>query len=189
MSLDADALGELLRKERASTSLQPVESGFYRDLARLLVEVKERYPPYSRERENLSKLVEELFNVREKKLLLQALFYARSQEPPEPESTTPEERDFILKLVEMLRARRERLLRSVEEGDGKEECEVAGVGELPSSKPRMVAVRILQDLPPIVGSDGRTYGSFKPEDVVLLPERNAAVFVKHGYGVVIEHKA
>ncbi len=49
-----------------------------------------------------------------------------------------------------------------------------------------ITLRIVEELPPIVGTDGETYGSFKPEDIVALPERNAKIFIKHGYGEPID---
>mgnify|MGYP000061759932 CR=1 FL=1 len=42
------------------------------------------------------------------------------------------------------------------------------------------AVRILKDLPPIVGIDGKIYGEFKVEDIVTLPKPNAEVLIKQG---------
>jgi DNA replication initiation complex subunit (GINS family) len=44
----------------------------------------------------------------------------------------------------------------------------------------MITIRILKDLPQIVGVDGKVYGAFKEEDVVTLPEPNGLVFINQG---------
>lgn len=49
-----------------------------------------------------------------------------------------------------------------------------------------VLVRILRDMPSIVGIDMKTYGPFKNEDVATLPKENAEAMVKRGLAVKIE---
>ena len=52
----------------------------------------------------------------------------------------------------------------------------------------LVVVRILEDLPEIVGVDLRIYGPFKKEDVASLPEPNARALEKQGAAKAIEVK-
>jgi len=52
----------------------------------------------------------------------------------------------------------------------------------------LIVVRILEDLPEIVGVDLRIYGPFKKEDVVSLPEPNARALEKQGAAKAIEVK-
>lgn len=194
MALDAGSLGNLLRKERSSPSLQELGEGFYRELKDLMEETEKKYPPYSRERENLKNLVSDLFNTREKKLVLFALSFARSEETPDIENATPEEEEFVQNLTRMLRARRRGLLSTEEERPEAVEERVrppqVEEGKTPPDEKKQdakkITLRILQDLPPIVGADGKTYGAFKAEDIVALPERNARLFIKQGYGEAIE---
>ena len=193
MGFDLNSLGELLRKERSSPSLQVVGEAFYKDLQQLLNEAGEKYPPFSREGENLKNLVTDVFNSREKKLLLFAISFARSGGEVDVENATPDEREFLKGLVETLKDRRASLLeRKESRGKKKEAVEVKKTSEEAEGKiernkgGEMVTLRILQDLPPIAGTDGRTYGAFKAEDVVALPERNAKIFIKHGYGEPID---
>jgi DNA replication initiation complex subunit (GINS family) len=184
VEIDVGSLGELLRKERASPYLQPVEEDFYRELGKLLKEVNEKYPPHSRERDNLQNLVTDIFNSREKKLVLFAVSYARSGENEDVDNATPDEKKFLKSLVNSLRERRKLLLQDKESRVFKEKkTDKTEPKEKPDKeKNSTVILRILEDLPPIVGSDGKTYGLFKPEDIVALPERNAKVFIKHKYG-------
>jgi len=55
-------------------------------------------------------------------------------------------------------------------------------------KPKTIVVRILQEIPAIIGSDMKTYGPFKPEDIATLPPENAKVLIKQGFAVEIETK-
>jgi DNA replication initiation complex subunit (GINS family) len=207
MELDVNSLGEFLRKERASPSLQPVNETFYSELGKLLRDVDEKYPPYSRESENLRNLINDIFNSREKKLVLFAISYARSGEDDDAENTTPEERELFRNLVAMLKERRasleggkkgkskaslkkqriENAELSPDKAAGKSKKQVSN-DKKGSGDSQTITLRIVEDLPPIVGTDGKTYGAFNPEDIVALPERNAKIFIKHGYGEPIDFK-
>ena len=55
-------------------------------------------------------------------------------------------------------------------------------------KPKTIVVRILQEIPAIIGSDMKAYGPFKPEDIATLPPENARVLIKQGVAVEIEAK-
>jgi len=59
----------------------------------------------------------------------------------------------------------------------------------PVRKPDMtqggVAVRILKDMPSIVGVDMKAYGPFKSEDVATLPRENAEALIRRGLAVRI----
>jgi len=65
-------------------------------------------------------------------------------------------------------------------------------GRLPhlerKKKPKKIVVRILQEIPAIIGSDMKAYGPFKPEDIATLPPENARVLIKQGVAVEIEVK-
>lgn len=47
-------------------------------------------------------------------------------------------------------------------------------------------IRILKEIPQIVGVDMKVYGPFKPEDIAVLPEENARVLVKQGAAVEVD---
>ena len=197
MDSDPKSLGEMLRKERASPSLQPVSENFYSELKGIVKDAEERYPPFSREIENLRNLAEDIFNSREKKLVLLAVSYARSDEDvSDVVNATPAEKEFFENLVAMLKTRRSDFQ---SQGAAKEKehrkktkksSSTKGAGTTKSvvktGGADIITLRILEDLPPIVGSDKKTYGPFKTEDVVALPEKNAKVFLKHKYGELIE---
>jgi DNA replication initiation complex subunit (GINS family) len=47
-------------------------------------------------------------------------------------------------------------------------------------------VRFLQAVPAIMGIDMKTYGPFKPEDVVSLPVENAENLIRRGIAKEVE---
>jgi DNA replication factor GINS len=51
---------------------------------------------------------------------------------------------------------------------------------VPEQRNKRAALRFLKDIPPIIGSDMKTYGPFKAEDVASLPIENAKILVKQG---------
>jgi hypothetical protein len=54
----------------------------------------------------------------------------------------------------------------------------ASLGSSDTRRSKRIVVRILTEMPAIVGADIKTYGPFKPEDVVSLPLENAEILVK-----------
>jgi DNA replication initiation complex subunit (GINS family) len=51
-----------------------------------------------------------------------------------------------------------------------------------------VTLRILKDIPALIGSDMKSYGPFLVEDVASLPPENAELLVKQGLGKLVETK-
>jgi DNA replication factor GINS len=51
---------------------------------------------------------------------------------------------------------------------------------------RRTTVRILKDVPAVVGADMKTYGPFKTEDVASLPLENAKVLIRQNLAEKIE---
>ena len=171
-------------KALSSLLPQPVDDTLYKDMRRLLKEAEEKYRPYSKEQENIRNLVTDIFNAREKKLVLFAVSFARSEGRVDAENTTKDEDAFLKSLVSTLRDRRETLLVKDKEVEGRSDKVKTEPKKDASDKgaKSVFVIRMLQDLPHIVGSDGKTYGAFKAEDVVTLPEKNAKLFIKQGYG-------
>ncbi len=172
--MDIRELREVLRKEKASPYPQSIGTSFYSDARKMLREMQEECRKTEdlellslklKELENLRNLIKAIYETRENKIVNLALYTVRGGEL-ELENLTGEEQEVLNRLVEVLREGRERVLRKEEreERDGVE----------------FMTVRILRDLPQIVGADGRIYGEFRAEDVVTLPEPNARILVERG---------
>ncbi|MGQ9530859.1 MAG: DNA replication complex subunit Gins51 [Candidatus Bathycorpusculaceae bacterium] len=51
---------------------------------------------------------------------------------------------------------------------------------------KIVVLRFVKDVPAIIGSDMKTYGPFKVEDVAPLPAENAKILIKQGLAEKVE---
>ncbi|RLG59768.1 MAG: hypothetical protein DRN95_01305 [Candidatus Hydrothermarchaeota archaeon] len=183
--MDIKLLRELNRKEKTSPYLQKIEKNFYDELAALMREVyikredcsEEELPKFLAELENLRNIIIELYEAREKKIVSNALYYVRTGEKIELENLSKEEEKFLKKIVEIIKSHRENILDKTLKGkiEDEKESKEEKKTEIPT-----ITVRILKDLPPIVGIDGKIYGEFKVEDIVTLPKPNAEVLIRQG---------
>jgi len=115
---------------------------------------------------NIERIVENIFNLRERKIINFAIMAARAG--VQPSNLTSEEKQFFQKVFETLKERRIILdkIKSALEGEVKKELEI------------MVVFK--QDFPAFVGIDGQTYGPFKKGDIAKLPEENMKILVSKG---------
>lgn len=201
--MDAEALRDLQRREKMSPYLQELDKDFYRDLrkhlGRVLRDIKSERGDTSKlalrlvEYENLKNIVNDLYETRERKIVSSALYYVKSGDELDTKNLTREEEEVLRGIVGLLRERRRKVLEKVlgggeilgeERGEtqvgseryGRKEEEGGDEGE----RGEYLTVRILKDLPSLVGVDGRVYGAFKKEDVVTLPRANAETLVNRG---------
>ena len=61
-----------------------------------------------------------------------------------------------------------------------------GSGEGEQMSPKRILVRFLREIPAIIGSDMRTYGPFKTEDIATLPEENATALIRQGFAIEVK---
>jgi DNA replication factor GINS len=178
-----NSLHEAWRKERESTEIQKLTKDFYAKLAdyvkkireesRMLDEKTVKGKLLEQEYKNVKKMIEELVRLRYRKALRKAV--AGKTVPKE--FLTEEEAKLhgeILPLAEAYHGFVEDVLRG----------RVSGIERKEKSK-RML-VRFLREIPAIIGSDMKTYGPFKSEDVATLPVENARALVKQGVVVEVE---
>jgi len=140
---------------------------------RMLDENTEKAKLLKRERRNVQKMVKELLNSRFNKLL-EGVFYGK---PIDEESLTEEERKIYSK-VESLKDALDRFIKDLLEG----RCEI----EEKLKERKYILIRFVKDVPAIVGSDMKTYGPFKSEDLATLPVENAKILIKQGAAVEVE---
>lgn len=194
--MDIKALRELHRKERTSPSLQDVGKDFYREAEALLEELYTRCEDAKHgdiaklsamiaELENVKNTIRDIYELRERKILSDAMYSVKSGGAIEAENLTPEEEELLRSVSTALRESRGKLLakilaeKTVRVPRKEEQSQLVQKEERQEAAAR-ITVRMLKDLPPIVGVDGRIYGGFKSEDVVSLPEPNARAFINQG---------
>ncbi len=184
MKIEVNELRKIINQERSSPHLQKLEKDFYRELSRDMSELFKDYSKCSDkefskksklgdELKNLKNIINDIYETRERKIVSNALYYAKSGEGIDPESLTVEEEKVLKEVVKVIKSQRDMVLGKFSEQASREKKE-----EKKEQKKPVLTVRILKDLPPIVGVDGVTYGAFKEEDVVILPEPNAKGFIK-----------
>ena len=176
-------LHEALKKEAENPEVQAVPPNLYVELADYMKSLRSEVRMVSpeslrgrllrRELEVVERMVKQLLELRMRKVL-SAL--TEGVKPP-AERLTVEERRVV-----------DALGRALEEFRGIVEGILMGrPPKAPAERPADVKmVRILKPLPQIVGSDMKVYGPFKPEDIVLLPVRDAENLIRGGVAVEVE---
>lgn len=168
--------------------LQKLPDGFFESI-RNWFKVKEKLKDTTSllEVENAKKLLEDVINRRQKKIVLAALSTMRGQLPPA--GLNDEERKFFDEIVNTLKAFKndmnekfrsfddiaqekvEEAKRSIEE---MKPVEVENIAVKPNGK---LLVKILIDLPKFVGTDMQPYGPLRTGDIITLPDEVAKLLV------------
>ena len=161
-------LRKILNEEKKSQNLTKVPDDFYESI-RLYLEGKRKVAKEKKdelELRNIERIVENIFNLRERKIVNFALMAARAG--IQPSNLTPDERLFFNKILEVIKERRtliEKVKRSL---------------NMQSQKETDILVVFKQDFPAFVGIDGQTYGPFKKGDIAKLPDKNRELLVFRG---------
>ena len=178
-------LYEAWKKEKENRELQTLPKDFYSRLtdyvkslkaeSRMLDRKALKARLMFREFENVKKLVRGLVQLRYKKTLKET---AAGKVMPGDVLTEEEERlhKAVLPLAESYKA----FLKDVLRGRS---------SSVEREKPKGMLLRFLQEIPAVIGSDMRTYGPFKAEDIATLPIENARIFMEKGIAVQVEAKA
>jgi len=172
-----DELFEAWRKEIGNPAIQSLPRDFYARLADYMRRIREerrmmdedslRGRLLKKEEENVRRMISDLVQARHNKLMH---MIARGETVPLT-ALTEEEENLYNGLVLHVEAYKNLL-------------EDILYGQKPRAKREktkgFLVVRILREIPQIIGVDMKTYGPFKPEDVATLPEENAKALIKQG---------
>jgi len=181
-----EKLYEAWIRERESVEIQALPKDFYAGLADYMRKMREesrmmdrktlRARLMEREFKNTKKLIKKLFRLRCEKSLNEA---KAGKLVPKDRLTEEEERLYaeISPFSESYQA----LFKDVFRG--------RPLRAKPEKKTKGMVVRFLQEIPAIVGSDMKTYGPFKPEDIATMPVENAKALIKQGVATEVETKS
>jgi len=152
-------LRKVLNEEKKSQNLTKIPEDFY-ETVRMYIESKKKLAKERKdeiELRNIERIVENIFNLRERKIINFAIMAARAG--VQPSNLTSEEKQFFQKILDVVKERRKILdsIKSALEGEVKKEIDILVVFK--------------QDFPAFVGIDGQTYGPFKKGDIARLPEK------------------
>lgn len=172
-----DELFEAWKRERENPTVQSLPRDFYARLADYVKRIREerrmmdeeslRGRLLRREEENVRRMISDLIQTRHKKLIYMTI----KGEITPLTALTEEEENLYSELLTHTEAY-EDLIKDILQGQKP---------TVKHNKARgFLIVRILKEMPQIIGVDMKTYGPFKPEDIAILPEENARALIKQG---------
>lgn len=160
------------REEQKSPKLAKMPDNFYSAVASYMDQKKQMVKEDRKgvlELKSIERLVEDVFDRRERKVVTAAVNAARTNILPE--NMTQEERDFFDLVKISIKQRRDSKLRNIFVS---EKLEEGGM------------VVFKDEVPEFVGADMKPYGPFKKGDIAKLPDDNTKLLV--GQGLVEQFK-
>jgi DNA replication factor GINS len=158
--LTYETLRRIFTEERATNKLVRLPENFFKDVKEYLDKKSKLQSKEDKwELESARGTLEDLLEIRERKILTLAMYSARSGIIPE--NLMPEEKNFFDNIVQTIKEFQKQRKRNLEEEPEK-----------------MIAVAILEDIPEFVGTDLKNYGPFKKGDIATIPEENAKLFIQ-----------
>lgn len=189
-----ETLYELLRREKYRKELQKLDKNFFKDVINYLEEKKSIlksqekkdniFAPSNvqktrKQLENLQKIIKELYERRETKIIQLAVFSSRTNATiHDYGSMLDEEKELYKTLSEDLGNFRSSILKSLLRG----ELPTKNKKTRKLEKDKVIEtklIRFLQPMPQFVGDDLEIYGPFEAEDISNLPARVADVLIKN----------
>jgi DNA replication initiation complex subunit (GINS family) len=186
-------LYEILRREKFRVELQKLDESFYQDVVKYLQEKSAILESQSKKSsvfastelektqtqlKNVIKILKELYEKRENKIIQSALFGSRSKNPQDTSTMLPEELVFYENLKAILDNYREGILNSLL------------ASKMPSitlpeqkdlnieEKTNSLTIVVLNDLPEFVGPDLNVYGPYQKGETKILPSIVAEMLIK-----------
>lgn len=200
VTITYETLFELLRREKERNELQKLDSSFFNNVLRYLKDkqaiiTKQQTDLFSVEEkrkteeqlENVKRIIKELYNKREKKIMSIAIDKSKNKSIILDNSVfLKEEKELFDNIVKILGISRENILSnitnlkeplplewlSIEKKEIKEEKE--------EKKKDTKLVRFLSAVPKFVGKELEEYGPFEEEDIASLPIEIANVLINKG---------
>ncbi len=192
------------RRERQRTDIQPLHEGFYTSMTGYVLQLREQERTtekttvkgklIEKEREHVERMLQDLNRLRLKKLVIAEL----NDAPIEPLNLTAEEKRLQVELRRLLAAHTQGMKQVLLGREPNVEAPPSAALPLvtprpPPSPPRtekgeqtLKVLRFTQPLPAIMGTDMKTYGPFKAEDVASLPTQNADNLIRKGIAKLVE---
>jgi DNA replication initiation complex subunit (GINS family) len=198
-----EILFDILRNEKNREDLQTLDPNFFEDLILYLKEKKqlldetpsgELFSNIEKEKtqkqlDNAKKILKELYERREKKLLNMAMISSRAGGLLDKSAMLGEERQLFERLTGVLESFKADVLYRLLDGN---KPQIRSQGETPSllkpkeSKDGTILLRFVQPVPKFVGKSLEIYGPFEEDDVSSLPREIAEVLVAKGRAEIIQ---
>lgn len=171
MQISYEELRRIYRLEKNTSRLVEVDQDFFESLGEFVKKQKESYlkslkdlsTSKANDFTNLKKMIDEIFSIREKKILNKALVSSRTGEISE-EKMALQEKETFDEILKTLNSHRKLLgeVFAVEKGK-----KAKGVQKL----------KALKSIPSFVGADMKEYGPFEKDVTMELPEKIAGLLI------------
>ena len=202
VNITYETLFELWKREKDTADLQKLEPGFFDNFVEYLNEKKDMLNKennlfsYDEKKkvenqiDNARRLIKEIYERREKKILNIALIKSRTKSHViDISSLLDNEKKFLGDIEKVLNAYRQNVIYSVMEGkqvsqikhqenEAKEEINAANDVEEETKSTKLV--RFLYSVPKFVGTELEEYGPFAEEDIANLPAEIADLLIGKG---------
>jgi|TARA_B100001964_G_scaffold211924_1_gene247601 DNA replication initiation complex subunit (GINS family) len=198
VNITYEVLFELLKREKDTADLQKLEPNFFNDFVDYLNEKKnmlgkedtlfsyDEKKKTEKQIENAKRIIKEIYERREKKILNIALLKSRTKSNViDTSSLLENEKRFLDEVVKVLDIFRNDVIANVI--DGKHASEITMKKEEmdekdnePKEEKGTKLVRFLCSVPKFVGKELEEYGPFAEEDIANLPAEIAAVLISKG---------
>lgn len=203
VNITYETLFDLLRVEKSRDEIQQLSVSFYQDVVTYLKKKDELVKKKEHESdirdadelrklrlqmENVHKLVKELFERREKKIIDLALNKARTQSDlVTTKSLLPEEMIFFHRVLSLLQCTREGVLKRLLrfelphlqfDTEEIQQAEKASQKTAPLSVQGHVLVKFISPVPQFLGPSLEHHGPFLENEVANLPEKIASLLVE-----------
>jgi DNA replication initiation complex subunit (GINS family) len=215
IAITYETLFELLRREKTREELQKIDIEFYQDVVNYLQEklrlleaqknktdlfaVEERMKA-EKQMQNIKRIIKELYERREKKIISMATDTSRTFSTiVDTSAMLAKEKQFFDALVETLNRFRKGILwnmleaqmPNIEEKQEEKEPEPAELFKQSVKQPEkkeIKLVRFTHAVPKFVGENLEEFGPFETEDIANLPTKIADILVTKGRAEEIANK-
>ena len=181
-----DELYAAWKKEKLLPELQPLNEDFYSQVSGYIGKLKESQRMIDdktlkarllrNEIENAKRFASELLDLRFKKIIA-----AADNDVQIPANCLTKEDETIRSSAVEITKIFDKMKTNITEGR-----RFDATLRIEQAKTRTMLLRFIQEMPAVIGTDMKTYGPFKVEDVAALPIENAETLVRQGVAVKID---
>ncbi len=183
-----ETIYEILRKEKYNNEIQKLQKTFFKDLTDFLKqqdsliksqEKKGLFPKEieknKKQIENIKKLIKEIYERRENKILQLALLSSRSTKKDDLSNLLPEEKLLFNDFKKIFIQYKKGILHNIL---SKKIPEIKPK-DIKTEKPNSLKlVRFIHTVPKFIGNDLHIYGPFESEDIASLPSKIVDTLIK-----------
>ena len=180
---------EYLRKEKYEPEIQKLPENFFEEIINYLKEKKAivetqkaqesifsgESAKTEKQLQNVKKILKELYEKRENKIIQLALFSSRTETPLDTSNLLQEEQEFYQKIVDILTRNRNGILNNLLTANYPRASQPKDIKAENQEKTKLI--KFLTPVPKFLGEDLNVYGPFSEEDIGNIPQRVARLLI------------